>query len=192
MDNQEVQLNGFFMEDDNSEGHFDFNMEEYKPKQIEMANYIEDLTGMELWGTKPKFSVYDYHIVKYGNRDNLMGTAGVHLICSNGRVAMKYEEMSELLEETIFPEIRRIREAGQKEYARNSNDVLANFKRVSKWLGISTEQVIGVYMLKHIDGITSFINGHKSQREDVTGRLTDVIVYSTLLWALTKEEKDSK
>ena len=105
---------------------------------------------------------------------------------------MKYEEMSELLEEIIFPEIRRIREAGQKEYARNENDVLANFKRVSKWLGISTEQVIGVYMLKHIDGITSFINGHKSQREDVTGRLTDVIVYSTLLWALTKEEKDSK
>ena len=104
---------------------------------------------------------------------------------------MTYEKMSELLEEEIFPEIRRIREAGQKEYARDNNDVLAYFKRVSEWLGISTEQVIGVYMLKHIDGITSFINGHKSQREDITGRLTDVIVYSTLLWALTTEENDN-
>ena len=104
---------------------------------------------------------------------------------------MKYEEMSELLEETIFPEIRRIREAGQKEYARNSNDVLANFKRVSEWLGISTEKVIGVYLGKHLDGVLSYLDGHKSQRESVEGRLTDMIVYTTLLWASIKEEKDN-
>ena len=91
----------------------------------------------------------------------------------------------------MLNEIKETRDSGQKEYARDKNDVLANFKRVSEWLGISTEQVIGVYMLKHIDGITSFINGHKSQREDITGRLTAVIVYSTLLWALTTEEHDN-
>ena len=40
------------------------------------------------------------------------------------------------------------------------------------------------YLLKHIDGITSFVNGHQSQREDVRGRLTDAIVYLCLLWGM--------
>ena len=38
-----------------------------------------------------------------------------------------------------------------------------------------------VYLLKHIDGIMAHINGHKSQREDVRGRITDAIVYLLLL-----------
>ena len=38
-----------------------------------------------------------------------------------------------------------------------------------------------VYLLKHIDGIMAYINGHKSQREGVEGRITDAIVYLLLL-----------
>ena len=45
-----------------------------------------------------------------------------------------------------------------------------------------------VYLLKHIDGISSFVNGHKSQREDVRGRLTDAIVYLCLLWGMIDDE----
>tara|TARA_R100000458_G_scaffold12744_1_gene10536 strand:- start:452 stop:643 length:192 start_codon:yes stop_codon:yes gene_type:complete len=45
-----------------------------------------------------------------------------------------------------------------------------------------------VYLLKHIDGISSFVNGHKSQREDVRGRITDAIVYLCLLWGMIEEE----
>ena len=41
-----------------------------------------------------------------------------------------------------------------------------------------------VYLLKHIDGISSYVDGHKSQREDVSGRITDAIVYLFLLWAM--------
>ena len=40
-----------------------------------------------------------------------------------------------------------------------------------------------------IDGINAFINGHTSQREDVTGRITDCIVYLMLLWGMIKEER---
>jgi len=47
-----------------------------------------------------------------------------------------------------------------------------------------------VYLLKHIDGITAYLNGHKSQREDVRGRIKDAIVYLMLLWAMI-EEKES-
>jgi hypothetical protein len=42
--------------------------------------------------------------------------------------------------------------------------------------------------MKHIDGIASHIKGHKSQREDVRGRLTDAIVYLTILWGMIESE----
>ena len=45
------------------------------------------------------------------------------------------------------------------------------------------------YMLKHIDGIAAYVKGHKSQREDVTGRITDCMVYLMLLWGMIEEEK---
>ena len=44
------------------------------------------------------------------------------------------------------------------------------------------------YMLKHIDGIAAFVKGHKSQREDVRGRITDCIVYLMLLWGMIEED----
>ena len=77
-----------------------------------------------------------------------------------------------------------MREAGQKEYARNQNNAFANFERIANNLDTSREKILMVYLLKHIDGILSHINGHKSQREDVRGRITDVIVYLCLLWGM--------
>ena len=47
------------------------------------------------------------------------------------------------------------------------------------------------YLLKHIDGIMSYINGHKSQREDVRGRILDTIVYLTLFWGMVDEDETS-
>ena len=44
------------------------------------------------------------------------------------------------------------------------------------------------YMLKHVDGIAAYVKGHKSQREDVRGRITDCIVYLMLLWGMIEEE----
>ena len=43
------------------------------------------------------------------------------------------------------------------------------------------------FLLKHIDGISAHIKGHESQREDVTGRLKDAIVYLMLLWGMIEE-----
>ncbi len=85
-----------------------------------------------------------------------------------------------------------MRAAGQKEYARKESNAFANFERVGKNLDISREEVLLVYLLKHIDGICSFVKGHKSQREDVRGRLTDAIVYLCLLWGMINEEEERK
>ena len=45
-----------------------------------------------------------------------------------------------------------------------------------------------VYLMKHMDGINAWIKGHKSQREDVTGRIKDAIVYLCLLWGMAETQ----
>ena len=85
-----------------------------------------------------------------------------------------------------------MRAAGQKEYARKNNNAFANFERVGENLDIQREEVLLVYLLKHIDGICSFVKGHKSQREDVRGRLTDAIGYLCLLWGMINEEEEKR
>jgi hypothetical protein len=82
-----------------------------------------------------------------------------------------------------------VRAAGQKEYARKTSNAFANFERVGENLGIDKKKVLLVYLLKHIDGVCSYVQGHKSQREDVRGRITDVIVYLCLLWGMVIEDE---
>ena len=82
-----------------------------------------------------------------------------------------------------------MREAGQKEYARKKSNAFANFERVADHIDCTREKVLMVYLLKHIDGISSYVNGYKSQREDVRGRITDAIVYLCLLWGMVEDEK---
>ena len=83
----------------------------------------------------------------------------------------------------------RTRDAGQKEYAQSEDNVFANFERIAKSVDTDRKKVLMVYLLKHIDGISAYTKGHQSQREDVTGRITDAIVYLMLLWGMVEEEK---
>ena len=83
----------------------------------------------------------------------------------------------------------RTRDAGQKEYAQDEDNVFANFERVAKSIDTDRKKVLMVYLLKHIDGISAYTKGHHSQREDVTGRITDAMVYLMLLWGMVEEEK---
>ena len=92
------------------------------------------------------------------------------------------------LTQHILDEVRSMRNAGQKEYAHNKDNVFANFDRVGNLLEVDRKKVLMTYMLKHIDGIAAYVKGHKSQREDVTGRITDCVVYLMLLWAMIEEE----
>lgn len=91
--------------------------------------------------------------------------------------------------DAIIKEITSVRDEGQKEYAHDESDVFANFNRVAHLLEEDRKKVLMTYMLKHIDGIAAYVKGHKSQREDVTGRITDSIVYLMLLWGMIEEER---
>lgn len=92
----------------------------------------------------------------------------------------------------VVNEISFLREAGQKEYAHGFNSPFRNFESLSAELGISREKVLWVYAKKHIDGVVAYINGHKSQREPVTGRINDLIVYLILLRAMYEEDLVTK
>ena len=92
----------------------------------------------------------------------------------------------------MISQVAKTRDDGQKEYARTEDNVFANFDRVANALNISREKALMVYLLKHIDGINAYLEGHHSQREEVAGRITDAITYLFLLWAMIDGEKDLK
>jgi hypothetical protein len=81
---------------------------------------------------------------------------------------------------------------GQKEYAHREDNAFANFERVAERLGLDRKQSLMVYVEKHMDGLHSFIQGYKSQREDVRGRLLDIFVYLCLLWGMIETEMEAE
>jgi len=101
---------------------------------------------------------------------------------------MTKDEMAKLMDH-MFGELVALRTAGQAEYAHAEKNAFANFERVAERLGLDRKEVLMVYAEKHLDGIHSFIKGHKSQREDVRGRINDVIVYMCLLRGMIEEEQ---
>jgi hypothetical protein len=104
---------------------------------------------------------------------------------------MKREQFNDLFLD-IISKIKKARDCGQKEYAHTEDNVFANFERAGSNLDISREQALMVYLLKHIDGINAWVKGHRSQREDVTGRMKDAIVYLCLLWGMALEDSDQE
>jgi hypothetical protein len=94
------------------------------------------------------------------------------------------------LMDKIIAEVKDTRLQGQKEYARTEDNIFANFDRISDLIDVPSSKVLMTYLYKHIDGIAAYVNGHKSQREDVRGRIKDVIVYLTLLWGMVDEAEN--
>tara|TARA_R100001463_G_scaffold46825_2_gene95520 strand:- start:1997 stop:2380 length:384 start_codon:yes stop_codon:yes gene_type:complete len=84
-------------------------------------------------------------------------------------------------------EIKQTRDEGQKEYAKAS-DVFDDFVQTAELTGTTPGMVLYTFLNKHIRGIGSFIRGHESQREHVSGRIKDSIVYLMLLWAMIEED----
>jgi hypothetical protein len=100
---------------------------------------------------------------------------------------MNPEQVSKKFEE-YHNEIMATRKAGQQEYAKDTNS-FENFEKLARDLNMSKEKVLWVYAMKHRDGIANYLNGNTSQREDVRGRIKDLIVYLNLLWAMIDENE---
>lgn len=102
-------------------------------------------------------------------------------------MSMSIIQFASLLDD-IQEEERKVREAGQAEYAHDKDNCFANFDRLSAHLGVSREKVLMVYTMKHIDGILAWVNGHRNQREDIRGRIKDARLYLALLWGMIEED----
>ena len=101
---------------------------------------------------------------------------------------MNREGLSKIMDK-VFEECRELRDAGQKEYAHDVDNAMANFERIGAEMDLSREQILWVYARKHIDGIAAYIKGHKSQREGVEGRINDLIVYLVIFRGMVEANK---
>lgn len=99
-----------------------------------------------------------------------------------------FQRRREITEE-LCKDLLALGEQGQREYAHDEGNALANFERFGN-IGVSREKALWVYLQKHLDGITAHINGFESQREPVQGRIMDAIVYLMLLYCMVVDEKE--
>jgi hypothetical protein len=103
---------------------------------------------------------------------------------------MTKNQFDKFMDDVIIPQIKDTRDKGQKEYAQDLLNVFANFRRTGARVGISPEQSLSNFLLKHIDGICAHVKGYESQREPVQGRIKDAMVYLALLWAMVEKKKE--
>lgn len=94
------------------------------------------------------------------------------------------------LMERVFKECQETRAAGQAEYAHQESNAFENFDAEALALRVDQKVVWAVLAGKHWRGIRAYILGHKSQREDVRGRIKDMIVYLILLWGMIDDEEE--
>ena len=88
----------------------------------------------------------------------------------------------------MMEEIKKTRDCGQAEYALPQN-VFEDFVQTAELTGTTPGMVLYTYLNKHMRGISAYIKCRTSQREHVTGRIKDSIVYLMLLWAMVEEEQ---
>ena len=74
-----------------------------------------------------------------------------------------------------------------KEYS-GTQDRLANFKNLAIDLGLLPQQILWVYLKKHLDSICSYIREGKTfSTESIQGRIMDARNYLALLYAMIQE-----
>jgi hypothetical protein len=106
---------------------------------------------------------------------------------------MNNKEFAEVLKITSENTLQLLKVKGA-EYTNNA-DRLANFKRASKAIGITSLQAAFIYASKHFDSIASFVKNDASGMEQILsepieGRFYDLINYCHLMLAILHERKD--
>lgn len=79
--------------------------------------------------------------------------------------------------------------AARKEYAHDPDNVFANFESAARDLGGTRIDDLMHLANKHWRGICAYVKGHRSQREDIRGRIKDLRLYLALLWGMVEEDE---
>lgn len=89
-----------------------------------------------------------------------------------------------------YSSITEINRTKGHDYA-GDDDALKNFKDQAAQLGLTPEQVWGVFAGKHWAAICTFIKEGDVKSEPIEGRIHDVILYCFLLLGLIEEKKST-
>lgn len=92
------------------------------------------------------------------------------------------------LMERHYEQIKGINTTKGKDYA-GDDDALSNFKRQAANLGLTAEQIWGVYAGKHWDAVMSYCRHGQVESEPIEGRIHDCILYCFLLLGLIEEKQ---
>jgi hypothetical protein len=88
-----------------------------------------------------------------------------------------------------YASITEINRTKGVDYA-GEDDALSNFKDQARSLGLTPEQIWGVYAGKHWSAVTTYIREGDVKSEPIEGRVHDVILYCFLLLGLIREERE--
>lgn len=102
---------------------------------------------------------------------------------------MDREEFSELLDST-FGDLYTLNAEKGHDYAGDEN-VFSNFERGAEKFGLRREQVLGIFLAKHLDAIDTWIREGEVRSEPIDGRIQDAVMYLLLLLGMASES-DSK
>lgn len=86
-----------------------------------------------------------------------------------------------------FDRILELNTTKGNDYAGNE-DALANFKNAAVRLGLTPEQVWGVYADKHWSAIMTYCKDGQVESEPIEGRIRDAVLYLLLLMGLVIEK----
>lgn len=100
----------------------------------------------------------------------------------------------------LYKRLKSLTETKGEEYKRRDDNQFANFERGALSLGLTREQVLMVYLSKHLDSIVTYVKDRaagqeKVYAEPISGRIDDAILYLLLLRGMTVEndrERDQR
>lgn len=104
---------------------------------------------------------------------------------------MKAEAFAKSIDE-LYERLKSLTASKGEEYKRREDNQFANFERGAQALGLTREQVLMVYLSKHLDSIVTYVKDRaagqeKQYAEPISGRIDDAILYLLLLRGMTTE-----
>jgi hypothetical protein len=136
------------------------------------------------------FGFYAQHYFECKERVMLVGDKSFHQMVKEKKGHYMTQAQMEKHLNSLQEAERAVRAAGQAEYAHEDSNAFRNFESLAKELNLPREKVLWIYLRKHMDGILAHLNGHRSQREPVHGRIMDARMYLALLDGMLTEDEE--
>jgi 7-cyano-7-deazaguanine synthase in queuosine biosynthesis len=96
---------------------------------------------------------------------------------------MNAKTFEELVQKLQIEEVEILKTKG-RDYTQGGEDRLKNFKAIADELGADPMVIVGVYFLKHIDSIKTYIQTSDLRSEGFKSRVLDARNYLALMLAL--------